>query len=142
MAAGPNGEKAMPRRNLARRFEPRYGVSQSMLDIEAKYVGRELNDYLIHSTNELKEKLSSRQKLIETAEQELSAKFAMLPTRERIALRAMFTRDCWHMAALYLTAVDSRKFDVDTTPPRLAAEELNEDGEPRPILQFKATLFD
>ena len=77
----------MPRRNLIRRFEPRYGVSQLMLDTESKYVGRELDDQLIHSTSELREKLGTWQKQIATAEEELVARFAALPDRERLALR-------------------------------------------------------
>jgi hypothetical protein len=79
-----------------------------MLDAEAKYVGRELDDYLIHSTIDLRTRLAQRQKLIASAEEELSARFTGLPDRERLALRAMFTRDCWHMAMLYLTFIGSR----------------------------------
>ena len=30
----------MPRKKLIRRFEPRYGVSRAMLEVEAKYVGK------------------------------------------------------------------------------------------------------
>ena len=39
----------MPRQKHARRFETRFGVSQVMLDGEAKWLQRELDDHLIYS---------------------------------------------------------------------------------------------
>ena len=32
----------MPKTKLLRRFEPRYGISQSILETESRYVGQEL----------------------------------------------------------------------------------------------------
>jgi len=44
----------MPKRKLARRFEPRYGLSQTVVAAESKYIARELEDYLLQSTEELR----------------------------------------------------------------------------------------
>ncbi len=68
----------MPRKNLARRFEPRYGVNQAMLEMEAQYVGRELEDYCLLSFNDLREKLAERHRLIATAERELEQRLSRL----------------------------------------------------------------
>ena len=62
-------ELNMPRKKLARRFEPRYGVSQTMLDAECRCVGRELEDYLLLSMNDLRTKLPELQKQIATLDQ-------------------------------------------------------------------------
>jgi hypothetical protein len=136
-------ENIMPRKKLARRFEPRYGVSQTMLDAESKYIGRELEDYLLQSTNELRETLAKRQALIGTAEEELQVAFRPLPDRERLALRCMFARDCWHMAMLYKQFLNQPDTVVATAtgPSSPAPEELDKHDEPLPILPFKATLF-
>jgi hypothetical protein len=136
-------ENIMPRRKLARRFEPRYGVSQTMLEVECKYVGHEFEDYLLQSTNELRERLAKLKTLIGTAEEELHAAFSPLPDRERLALRCMFARDCWHMAMLYNQYLKQPDTAVAaaTGPSSPAAEELDEHNEPVPILPFNETLF-
>ena len=136
----------MPRRKLARRFEPRYGVSQVMLNVESKYVGLELDDHLIQSTNDLKEKLAGWQKQIVSVEQELLAKFTALPDRQRVALRSMLARDCWHMAMLYLTFLGSSVIhDVDqlqaATAKSVTPNELSDKGETLSAIPFKETLF-
>src|SRR4051812_3565871 len=63
------------------------GVNQVVLDVESKYVARELEDQLIHSMNELKEKLAKWCELTTIAEEELLAKLAGMPDRERLAIR-------------------------------------------------------
>jgi hypothetical protein len=137
----------MPRRNLARRFEPRYGVSQLMLDTESKYVGRELDDLLIHSKSELKEKLGAWQKQIATAEEELLARLNALPDRQRLALRCIFARDCWYMAMLYLCFLGSASMPdlprPDTAGSKAAVpEEIDERGGSVPVIAFKDSLFE
>lgn len=133
----------MPRRKLARRFEPRFGVGQSMLDAECRYIAKELEDYLLQSTNELRERLPKLKILIDTAETELQAALAPLPDRERLALRCMFARDCWHMAMLYkqYLHLHSTQASVGTGPISYMREELNEQNEPALLLPFKETLF-
>lgn len=132
----------MPHRKLARRFEPRYGVNQTMLDIESKWVGRELEDQLLQSTNELRQRLGEWQKLTDKAELELQKKFGALSDRERLAIRCMLARDCWHIAQLYLSFLGSAPLsnaDAATIP---LPEECDENHDPLPALPFKQTLFD
>ena len=133
----------MPRRKLARRFEPRYGVSQTMVAAESRYIARELEDYLLQSTNELRERLAKLKTLLVTAEEELQAAFTPLADRERLALRCMFARDCWHMAMLYKHYLHEPETQLATAtgPSSPAPEELDERDDPVPIVPFKETLF-
>ncbi len=48
----------MPRRKLVRRWEPQFGVSGQMLELEATYVAREKESYLLQSTTELRNRLA------------------------------------------------------------------------------------
>jgi hypothetical protein len=43
----------MPRRSYVRRFEPRYGVSQAAVDVEAVALGREVEDYGVLARSDL-----------------------------------------------------------------------------------------
>lgn len=97
----------MPRRKLARRFEPRFGVSQSMVDVEAKWVERELEDHLLASTNDLRKRLSEIHAKVAAAEEGLKTAIGRLPDRERLALKRMLARDMFHIAALYETFLRS-----------------------------------
>lgn len=132
----------MPRRNLARRFEPRYGVNQSMVEAECKWVKREMEDKLLCSTNELRERLSEIHGKVAAAEDGLRAAFGRLPDRERLALKCMIARDMFHIAALYETFLRSSQYvkgasgALTETP-----EEIDRQGEPRPVLVFQQSLF-
>jgi len=133
----------MPRKNLLRRFLPRVGVSQSMLDHECKWVERELDDKLIHSTNELREILAELRQKVSVSEAGLQQVLSKLPDRERLALKCMLARDVFHIAALYETflrmspAVQNATGAVTQAPP-----EVDRDGEPSPPLVFHQSLFD
>ncbi len=100
-------ENVMPRKKLSRRFEPRFGVSQSMVDVEAKWVERELEDHLLASTNDLRKRLSEIHAKAVTAEEGLKTTIGRLPDRERLALKCMLARDMFHIAALYETFLRS-----------------------------------
>ena len=132
----------MPRRKLSRRFEPRFGVSQSMVDVEVKWVERELEDHLLLSTNESRERLAEIQTKVATTEEELKKTLSRLPDRERLALKCMLARDVFHIAALYETFLRSSQHvqgasgAVHETP-----EEVDEHSEPRPVLVFQQSLF-
>ena len=133
----------MPRRNLARRFEPRYGVGQSMVDAEAKWVERELEDQLINSTNELRERLSELHAKVGSAEEGLKTTLSRLPDRERLALKCMLARDVFHIAALYETFLRSSPLVQGATGAiHETPEEVDRQGEPHPALVFQHSLFE
>ena len=93
----------MPRQKLARRFEPRAGVSQLAIDAEAKYVAREVEDYLLYSITDLKEKLAERRRLLDQVQQELEQLLVNLPERQHLAVQCILHRDFHHMGVLYRT---------------------------------------
>ncbi len=132
----------MPRRKLARRFEPRYGVSQVALDVESKYVGRELEDQLLQSTADLRKQLSKWNDLTTVAEAELQAKLETINDRERLALRCMLARDIWHIGKLYLSFLGSVPFPQSGGARSPIPEEVDETDRVRPVLSFKETLFE
>lgn len=137
----------MPRRTLARRFEPRCGVSQVALDIESKYVGRELEDQLIQSATVLKEKLAAWESRIAIAEEELQVVYRSLREPENLALRCMLARDCWHIAKLYQSFIRSASLppaleSASVEPIIAMAQQREETVMPSPLLPFKNTLFD
>src|SRR4051794_37093152 len=79
----------MPRRKLARRFDPGFGVSKSTLQVETKFVSREFENHLLWSTNDLRRRLKERQTLITTSEAHLQLQIQSLPERESLAIRCM-----------------------------------------------------
>jgi hypothetical protein len=136
-------ENVMPRRKLSRRFEPRFGVSQSMVDVEAKWVERELEDHLLASTNDLRKRLSEIHAKVATAEEGLNTTIGRLPDRERLALKCMLARDVYHIAALYETFLRSSQHVQSATGAiREMPEEVDRRGESRPVLVFQQSLFE
>jgi len=136
-------ETVMPRKNLARRFEPRYGVSQSMLEVEAKWVERELEDHMLLSTDELRKTLSNTQTKVGSAEKGLQEILGRLPDRERLALKGMLARDVLHIAALYETFLrGSQLFQGATGARQETPEEVDRKGEARCVLVFQEALFE
>jgi len=132
----------MPRRKLARRFEPRYGISQITLDEETKWVKRELEDRLLMSTTDLHKGLSAMQLKVAKSEATLQAIFDQLPDRERLALKSMLARDVFHIALLYETAFRlSQSLQQASGPSTPAAEEVDRNDDPRPALVFSQSLF-
>jgi hypothetical protein len=135
-------ETVMPRKKLARRFEPRYGVSQSMIDVEAKWVERELADHLLLSTNELRKHLSDIQAKVASAEEGLREILGRLPDHERLALKSMLARDVLHIAALYETFLGSSQLVQGATGAKQETpEEVDQQDEARPVLVFNQSLF-
>jgi hypothetical protein len=135
-------ENVMPRRKLSRRFEPRFGLSQSMVDIEAKWVERELEDHLLASTNDLRKRLSEIHAKVATAEEGLKTTIDRLSDRERLALKCMLARDMFHIAALYQTFLRSSQQVKDATGAvHETPEEVDRQGEARPALVFQESLF-
>ena len=132
----------MPRRKLSRRFEPRFGVSQSMVDVEAKWVEREFEDHLLASTNDLRKRLSETYAKVLAAEEGLKTTIGRLPDRERLALKCMLPRDMFHIAALYETFLrSSQQVQGVTGATNEMPEEVDRQGDPRPVLVFQQSLF-
>jgi hypothetical protein len=132
----------MPHKKLARRFEPKFGVSQLTLETEAKWIGRELEDKLLGSTNELKQQLSQLQAKMAVADESLRTTLARIPDRERLALKCMLARDMFHIAALYETFLQSSEIIRNATGVVTEApEELDQQGKAQPVLVFTESLF-
>jgi len=131
----------MPRRNLARRFEPRYGVSDPMLEMEVSYVKHEVEDYRLYSMSELENRLTDRHRDLITVEAELEFSLKQLSDRDRLIVRNLIARDFWHIAKLfekYLRSDEIEPFEPNTG--KFIDIEVN--AEPVGIIPFKETLFD
>ena len=132
----------MPRKILARRFESRYGVNQAMLEVEAKWVERELEDRLLISTDELRKKLSDTQANVAAAEKGLREILGRLPDRERLALKGMLARDVFHIAVLYESFLRGSQLVQGATGARQETpEEVDRKGDARRALVFQESLF-
>jgi hypothetical protein len=133
----------MPRRNLARRFLPRYGVSQSMLEHEATYVAREAEDCSVRSTNELRERLEGFRRSIRQDEADVVARIGGLPEHQQLILRCMLARDFWHIVKLYQCYLCCRTLappvpNVVVTDPPESPETERAEG----LTPFSEWLFD
>jgi hypothetical protein len=106
----------MPKPTRSRRFpEPRCGVSQAMIEAEAKELGRELDSYLRMSLAENKERMHERLRAYEQADASLHAVVERLPEREQVAIKCMIGRDLHLVAELYLAYL--RSFQPDSPTP-------------------------
>jgi hypothetical protein len=119
-----------------RRFEPRTGVSQFMVDDEARYVAREVDDHLLLSLNDLKQQLTDRRADWKQAHDVLEEQVRLLAAREQAAVQLLLTRDCHHLFALYSAYVRSR-IDSGEVPARLSPSPQEE----APQLPFSEWLF-
>lgn len=129
----------MPRKHLARRFEPRFGVSQIVIDEESKYVARELEDRLVWSAEKLTDHLSKVRAQLDRIELELQSHLSPLSPLEQLALRGMLARDFLHIAVLYRTLLTSHRTGDDVrggTPLEHPSVE-----NPEPVVPFRETLF-
>jgi hypothetical protein len=88
-----------------RRFDPQGGVSRPMIEAEAKYVAREMDNYLLLSMNDLKQKLAERGGQWNQADESLHAMVSLMPERQRLALQCMLVRDMLFLLELYLEYV-------------------------------------
>ncbi len=126
----------MPRKNLARRFDPRGGVSEVMLDAETVYLGREIEDYLLLSFDDLREMLATRRKMLEEIQQELQPLIDGLAERTQLAVLCGLYRDFHHMAALYRTYLRS----IDGIEANGDVPHVRQPAAPAP-LPFREWLF-
>jgi hypothetical protein len=94
-------------RPKVRRFAPEGGVNRPMIEAEAKYVAREVDNYLLLSLNDLKQKLTERGAQWNQADESLHAMVSLLPERERLAIQCMLVRDMMFLLELYLEYVQT-----------------------------------
>jgi hypothetical protein len=114
-----------------------------MLDAEAKWVERELEDKLIHSTNELKETLAELRGKVSLTEAGLQKTLAKLPDRERLALKSMLARDVFHVAVLYETFLRSSPLIHNTPTVDIdIPQEIDPKDQAATVLVFKESLFE
>lgn len=95
----------MPRKKkkLARRVDPRGVVSREALEVEAGYLAREREDYLLLATNELRQMLAHRRTLWAASNAALEPAVQDLPERDRLAVQCLLVRDLYHVLELYCT---------------------------------------
>lgn len=129
-------KKVRRKKEAVRRFEPRFGVSQNLVDHEARYVAREVEDYGLLSLNDLKQKREGRQIDWKQAHDRLEEKVRLLNAHEQVAVQVLLMRDCHHLFALYLSFVTS-KIQSGDAPSRLVP--AMEDDAPK--LPFSEWLF-
>jgi len=98
----------MPRRNTMRRFEPRYGVSATMIEVEAKALGREVDDYEILAPSDVEQKLKERHEKCKHSWEHLGLLLAGLSEREQRVIYCLLYRDFYHILELYLCHVRAR----------------------------------
>jgi hypothetical protein len=112
----------MPRKKLVRRCEPRYAISREMLEQEAKYVAHEVEDYLLLSIDDLKERLVRMWKVWDETDQTLEGHLVNLGDAEKLALQCLIIRDMYHLMELYLTHLRSSTSQSDAlAPPKPSA---------------------
>jgi hypothetical protein len=106
----------MPRKKLIRHFEPRYGVSREMVDLEATYVAREYADYLMCSIRDLGRKLQDLRGQWREADQTVEALVANLPERESLAFQCLLVRDLFLVLELYASCVKTSQQGLHPSP--------------------------
>jgi len=72
-----------------------------MVQQEAVWLARELDDHLIASTQELHDRLKMLHPRLIASDANVQMHIESLPERESLALRCMLARDLFHLFALY-----------------------------------------
>ena len=121
----------MPRKKKARRFEPRYGASQSTLDLEAGYLQREVQNYAVFASADVAKTLSERHANCQNTWKHVSLVLESAPQRDRQILQALLFRDLWLVLELYRTYLTPQ---AKTMPPASKS--------PPESLPFSQFLFD
>jgi hypothetical protein len=97
----------MPRRKLARRFEPTCGASTAMIEEEAKWLRREIEDCQILSAAEVTKTLAARHTKCVQSWEHLQLLLTALPKREQRAIQCLLFGDFFHILELYVHHVRS-----------------------------------
>src|SRR5438046_2941383 len=98
----------MPRKKLLRRFEPRYGVSQAAVEVEAKYLGREVEDYEHSSSAEIESRHGACEKQSRHTWEHLQLLLEGLDEKDLRILEALLFRDVYHIAEVYLAFIRTK----------------------------------
>lgn len=106
----------MPRKKLIRHFEPRYGVSREMVDVEAKSVVREHEDYLTLATNDMRQKLHELRGKWSEADQTAEMLVRCLPEREALAFQCLLVRDLFLVLELYGSCLRAKREELGEQP--------------------------
>ena len=106
----------MSKRIGRRRFdEPRYGVSELMIEAEARELDRELESYLLLSSNALKEKSERLLRSYRQTDESLHAAINRLPERERLTVMCMLGRDLYLVLAVFLNYLQKHEPEAHTS---------------------------
>lgn len=95
----------MPRPKLARRFEPRYGVNQAAIEVEAKYVLRELEDHRMLALSAIDSKRIEMLAHCKQSWEHVQLLVEGLAEQDQKILDALLFRDFYHILELYLTSI-------------------------------------
>jgi hypothetical protein len=124
----------MPRKKLLRRFDPFGGVSQPMVEAEAKYLAREIDNKSLLSRNDVAGECCHRHQLCRQSWEHLQQVIAGTGEREKAVVQSLLFRDLYHIVALYVFHLQAARTEGSTAP---ASPVLN--SEP---VEFKEWLFD
>jgi hypothetical protein len=139
-------EREMPRKRLIRRFEPRYTVSQEMVDRESKYVHLEHADYLLGSIHDLHEQFEKWRPLWQQVNESAEILIVQQGEREALAYRCMIVRDLYHILELYCACMrkdlpeHSGQDAIKSAP--LKPKRVEEEGSAAAIVPFSEWLFE
>jgi hypothetical protein len=99
----------MPRHKQFRHFNPRGGVSQHMLDVEAQYIAREHQDYLTLSLGDMRQKLHELRGKWMEADQTAEMLVRCLPERNALAFQCLLVRDLFLVLAVYAACLKTAR---------------------------------
>ncbi len=122
----------MPKRNLLRRFEPRYGVGAGVVAEEAKALGREVEDYEVQAANSVVEWLNERHALCRQRWDELQIILGHVSEQDTRIIHCLLFRDFHHILELYLCHVRDKHPEMSALassqpiPPKRRGCEFNE----------------
>ena len=134
----------MPRKKLIRHFEPRYGVSQSMVDVEATYVAREHEDYMLLSVADLRKRLETLRNQWREADEAAERLLHGMNERELLGWQCLVTRDYYLMLELYgtcLRAVSGQPTEPPSAPDQRVEKKTLVKREEK-VLPFSDWLFE
>ncbi len=125
----------MPKKNLLRRFEPRYGVGESVVIEQAKILGREAEDYEALATSQVDEWVNERHTSCRRSWDEFQLLLSGLPEAERQITLCLLFRDFYHILVLYLSHLRTKhpELSVSASAPAPRAD--------KPPSEFSEWLF-